>query len=116
MATREKHPEVADLLKAAGALPPPEANFEVDAGTLKTYVGAYHPERGSDIGVALNKDGKLTIIAGETFVLGALDKTTFRPLAFDGVKITFVVENGKVTGFNFKQGATTQFFQRVEAK
>jgi hypothetical protein len=115
-ATREKHPEVADLLKAAGAQPPPEANFEVDAETLKSYVGSYHPERGSDIGVAVNKDGKLTIVAGEAFVLGAFDKVTFRPLAFEGVKLTFVVENGKVTGFNFKQGPTTQFFKRVEAK
>ncbi|MCA1631000.1 MAG: ankyrin repeat domain-containing protein [Acidobacteria bacterium] len=115
-ATREKHAAVADLLKAAGAIPPPEANFEVDAETLKSYVGTYHPERGSDIGVAVNKDGKLTIIAGETFVLGAFDKVTFRPLAFDGVKITFVVEGGKVTGFNFKQGPNTQFFKRVEVK
>jgi ankyrin repeat protein len=116
VATREKHAEVAELLKAAGAQPPPEANFEVDAETLKSYVGAYHPERGPDISVAVNKDGKLTIIAGDTFVLGAFDKVTFRPLAFEGVKLTFVVEGGKVTGFNFKQGANTQFFKRVEAK
>ena len=115
-ATRGKYTEVADLLKAAGALPPPEANFEVDAETLKTYVGTYHPERGPDIIVALNKDGKLTIIAGDTFVLGAFDKVSFRPLALDGLKLTFVVENGKVTGFNFKQGANTTLFKRVEAK
>lgn len=115
-ATRGKHAEVAELLKGAGAVPPPEANFQVDAETLKSYVGSYHPERGSDIAVAVNKDGKLTIIAGDTFVLGAFDKTTFRPLAFDGVTITFLVEGGKVTGFNFKQGATAQIFKRVEGK
>lgn len=117
VATREKQTEIADLLKAAGAQPPRPANFEVDAETLKSYVGNYHPERGADIGVAVDKDGKLTIIAGDTFVLGAFDKVTFRPLAFEGVTITFVVENGKVTGFNFKQGANPpQLFKRVEGK
>ena len=111
-ATREKHAEVAEALKAAGAVPPREANFEVDAETLKSYVGNYHPERGSDIAVAVNKDGKLTIIAGDTFLLGAFDQTTFRPLAFEGVTITFIVEGGKVTGFTFKQGSTSQVFKK----
>lgn len=117
VATREKRTEIADMLKAAGALPPRPANFEVDAETLKSYAGNYHPDRGSDLGVAVDKDGKLTLVVpGDTFVLGAFDKVTFRPLAFEGVTLTFVVEGGKVTGFNFKQGANTQLFKRVEGK
>jgi hypothetical protein len=117
VAAREKQTEIVELLKAAGAQPPRPANFEVDAETLKSYVGNYHPERGSDIGVAVDKDGKLTIVVpGDTFVLGAFDKVTFRPLAFEGVTITFNVEGGKVTGFNFKQGANTTLFKRVEGK
>jgi ankyrin repeat protein len=117
VAAREKKTEIVEMLKTAGAQPPRPANFEVDAETLNSYVGNYHPERGSDIGVAVNKEGKLTIVVpGETYVLGAFDKVTFRPLAFEGATLTFVVENGKVTGFNFKQGPNTQLFKRVEAK
>jgi hypothetical protein len=117
VATREKHAEVAEMLKAAGAQPPRPANFEVDAETLKSYVGNYHPDRGADIGVAVDKDGKLTLVVpGDTIVLGAFDKVTFRPLAFEGVTLTFVVENGKATGFNFKQGSNTTLFKRVEGK
>jgi hypothetical protein len=117
VAAREKRTEIVEMLKTAGAQPPRPANFEVDAETLKSYVGNYHPERGSDIAVAVDKDGKLTLVVpGDTIVLGAFDKVTFRPLAFEGVTLTFVVENGKVTGFNFKQGSNTTLFKRVEGK
>jgi hypothetical protein len=113
----EKHPEVADLLKAAGAQPPRPADFEVDAETLKSYVGAYHPERGSDLSIAINKDGKLTLVVpGDTLVLGAFDKVTFRPLTLRGLTLSFNVEAGKVTGFALKQGSNTTLFKRVEAK
>ncbi|HVG30610.1 MAG TPA: ankyrin repeat domain-containing protein [Pyrinomonadaceae bacterium] len=117
VAAREKHAEIVEVLKAAGAQPPRPANFEVDAETLKSYVGAYHPERGSDLSVAVDKDGKLNLVVpGETLVLGAYDKVSFRPLAYEGMTLTFVVEDGKVTGFNFKRGANTMLFKRVEGK
>ncbi|HEX8161137.1 MAG TPA: ankyrin repeat domain-containing protein [Pyrinomonadaceae bacterium] len=117
VAAREKHPEIVELLKAAGAQPPRPANFEVDAETLKSYVGNYHPERGSDLSVAVDKDGKLTLVVpGEVIVLGAFDKVSFRPLAYEGMTLTFVVEGGKVTGFNFKRGPNTTLFKRVEGK
>jgi hypothetical protein len=117
VATREKRTEIVEMLKAAGAQPPRPANFEVDAETLKSYVGTYHPDRGSDLSVAVDKDGKLNLVTpGESVVLGAFDKVTFRPLAFEGVLITFSVEAGKVTGFALKQGSNTTSFKRVEGK
>ena len=48
------------------------------------------------------------------FQMMALDKTTFRPLAFDGISVTFSVEGDKATGFTFKQGTNTTLYKRVE--
>jgi len=102
---------IAEMLKKAGALPPPE----VDTATLATYVGKYKNEQGFEIAVAL-KDGKLFAApAGQQpLALVAVDKVTFRPTAFDGLVISLNVDAGKVTGFTLKQGATTQIFKRVE--
>lgn len=114
-AEREKYAEIAELLKKAGAVPPPKADFQVDAETLKTYVGTYKPASGSEFTVAL-KDGKL--VAGpptQQLTLGAFDKTNFRPLEFDGIRIIFNVENGVVTGFTLKQGSSAQVYKKVQA-
>jgi ankyrin repeat protein len=113
-AERGKHAEIIELLKAAGAVPPPKADFQVDEETLKSYTGAYKPETGADLTVSI-KDGKLMVGAGgQSFTLGAFDKTHFRPLEFDGVTITFNVESGKVVSFDFKQGSTTRVFKKVQ--
>ena len=112
-AERGKYTEIADALKKAGAVPPPKADFQVDAATLQTYVGTYKPASGSDFTVTL-KDGKL--VAGpptQQLTLGAFDKTTFRPMEFEGVKIIFNVENGTVTGFTLKQGSSEQVYKKV---
>jgi hypothetical protein len=113
-ATRGKHTEIAELLSKAGAVPPPAADFQVDAETLKTYAGTYKSPTGNDFVVAL-KDGKL--VAGppsQQLTLGAFDKTRFRPMEFEGATITFNVENNVVTGFTLKQGSNTQVFRKVQ--
>ncbi|HZG52760.1 MAG TPA: ankyrin repeat domain-containing protein [Pyrinomonadaceae bacterium] len=113
-ATRAKHTEIAELLTKAGAVPPPAADFQVDAETLKTYVGTYKPPVGGDFTVAL-KDGKLVAgPASQPLTLGAFDKTRFRPMDIDGVTITFNVENNVVTGFTLKQGTNTQVFKKIQ--
>jgi ankyrin repeat protein len=112
-ANEEKNTEIAELLKQAGAKPPREANFQVDAATLKSYEGSYKPEQGPELKVAVNADGKLTIIgSGGATVLGAFDKTSFRPVAFAGLVITFNVEGDKVTGFTLKQGQSLQVYKK----
>jgi ankyrin repeat protein len=116
-ADENKNAEIIGLLKQAGAKPAPVGNFEVDAATLKSYEGTYKPEQGNELKIAVNKDGKLSVITpGGGSVLGAFDKVTFRPVAFAGVTIIFNVEGDKVTGFTLKQGTTTQIFKRVETK
>lgn len=114
-AERQKRAEIAELLKAAGAQPPPKADFKVDAETLKSYAGAYKAETGpGEVAVSVNAEGKLVVTSqGQPFTLAAFDQTRFRPVEFEGATITFNVEGGKVTGFTFKQGGTTQVFKRV---
>jgi len=113
-ATRGKHTEIADLLTKAGAVPPPKADFKVDAETLNSYVGTYKLESGAEFNAVL-KDGVLVIgPPGQQLTLGAFDKLNFRPLEFDGMTITFNVENNAVTGFTMKRGTTTQVFKKIK--
>ena len=106
-----KRAEIAEMLKKAGAVPPPT----VDAETLQSYVGKYKSEQGTDIAVTL-KEGKLFATpAGQTpFGLSAVDQTTFRPTDFDGIIITFNVEGGKASAFTLKRGQTTSQYKRVD--
>src|SRR6185503_4816065 len=95
---------ITDLLKKAGATPP----MEVDAATLQTYVGKYKGETGPEATISV-KDGKL-FVAGfgrDVIPLMALDKATFRPVAFAGITFAFNVEGEKVVSMTFKQGATS---------
>ena len=101
-AVKAKRAEIAGLLKAAGAQP----GFQLDAAVLKSYVGAYKSETGQEWKVALNEQGYLTVAPAPTnvFIIAPSDKTTFAPVEFGGLQITFNVEGERVTGFNFKQG------------
>lgn len=101
--------DLAEMLRKAGAKPP----FEVDAATLDTYAGLYKSEGRGDISFSV-KDGKLylTPTGQQPFALMALDKTTFKPAAFDGIVVAFVVEADKVTGFNLKRGPDTTLFKK----
>lgn len=110
-ATTAGKAEIVEALKKAGAKPAPE----VDAATLQTYVGKYKSEQGSEVSLTV-KDGKLFVTppGQQPFEMSAIDKATFRPVAFDGIVISVVVESDKVTGFNFKQGPNTTLFKKIE--
>jgi ankyrin repeat protein len=106
-----KNAAVVEMLKKAGAQPPPA----VDAGVLQSYVGKYKGEPGPEVNITL-KDGMLTLAGGGgTTTLMPLDQKTFRPADFAGLTITFNVEGGKATSLNFKQGANTTLLKKVEA-
>lgn len=110
-ATNANKTDIVEALKKAGAQPP----LEVDAATLQTYAGKYKPEQGAEIAITL-KDGKLnaTPTGQQPIALMALDKTTFKPVAFDGIVINFITESDKVTGFSLKQGPNTTAFKKIE--
>jgi hypothetical protein len=102
---------ISDLLKKAGATPP----LEVDAATLQSYVGKYKGETGPEATISV-KDGKL-FVAGfgpNVIPLMALDKTTFRPIAFAGITFAFTVEGEKVVSMTFKQGTTSNVMKRLD--
>ncbi|HEX8283441.1 MAG TPA: ankyrin repeat domain-containing protein [Pyrinomonadaceae bacterium] len=106
-----KNAAIVEMLKKAGAVPPPE----VDAGVLQSYVGKYKGEPGPELNITL-KDGKLVLTGGGgSAALMAVDQKTFRPPDFAGMSVTFNVEGGKVTGLNFKQGPNTTLLKRVDA-
>lgn len=103
--------EIAEMLKKAGAIAP----LEVDPATLQSYVGRYKTEQGPEIVFSL-KDGKFfgTAAGQQPLAMMAIDKKTFRPVAFDGINVSFNVEGDKATGFTFKQGPATLLYKRVE--
>lgn len=112
VATNDKEKtEIAEMLKAAGAKPP----LQLEAAILNSYAGKYKPEQGGEITVMV-QEGKLFITPTGQQPIGlmALDKTTFKPIAYDGISLSFVVESEKVTGVSLKQGANTTLFKKVE--
>lgn len=107
-----RNAEIRELLKEAGAIPPPE----VDAEILQSYVGKYKGEQGFEINVTF-EDGKLFAALGsqQPLTLMAVDKTTFRPIAFDGYgSITFNAEAGKTRGCALKHAENAIQLERVE--
>ena len=102
---------IVEMLKKAGAQPP----LEIDAATLQTYVGRYKSEQGNELAITV-KDGKLfaTPANQAAWALMAIDKTSFRPVAFDGLTISFTVTDNKVAGLNLKQGNSNNPFKRIE--
>src|SRR6516164_7741339 len=105
-ATREKHPEVAELLKAAGATPLPPANYVVDGETLSRYAGRYQGGRGgTEMEITFEvKDGKLVGQFWSPLTFAAVSKTRFRGVEYGGLEVEFRVEDGKVTGFRELEG------------
>ena len=103
--------EIRELLKQAGAIPPPD----VDAQTLSSYVGKYRGEQGFECHVSL-QDDKLFAALGrqEPLQLMPVDQTTFRPIAFDGLGIiTFNLESGRTTGCAITHDDGTIQLERV---
>lgn len=102
---------IAEMLKKAGATPPPE----VDAATIQSYAGKYKGDPGPEFTI-MAKEGILyaTGLGRGDLRLMPLDKTTFRPLAFSGVTLTFNVDGGKVTGISFKTPQNTTQMKRIE--
>jgi hypothetical protein len=114
-ATRNKHEAVAELLKGAGAQPPPEV--KISAETLQSYAGVYRNERGTEFTFKY-KEGKLTGgPPGQDLSLVAVDERTFRPDEFDDVTITFNREGAQVSGFALKpRSGEPVIYKRVEGK
>jgi catechol 2,3-dioxygenase-like lactoylglutathione lyase family enzyme len=107
-----KNAEIREMLKQAGAIPPPKVEAEI----LQSYVGKYQGERGFEIHITF-KDGKLFAALGrqQPLSLMAVDQTTFRPITFDNFgTVTFNVEVGKTMGCALNHGDGTVQLKRAE--
>ena len=107
--------EVVELLKKAGAVKPPVPSHRVAPEVLARYAGTYRDSSGNEWQVAI-QDGKLTAGQGGRMVsYGAVDDTTFEPEQFPGMwRAVFVVENGIVTGAEYRSQSGVEKFRRVE--
>ncbi len=106
----EKNANITEMLKNAGAQPPPQ----IDAAVLQSYAGKYKGDTGPEVTISA-KDGKL-FVAGftrEPQPLLATDNTTFRPVNFGGITLTFNVEAGKVVSMTFKGPQNTNVMKRI---
>jgi ankyrin repeat protein/uncharacterized protein DUF3471 len=106
----QKNAAITELLTKAGA----KAPFQVDAATLQSYVGKYKADPGPQATITV-KDGRLMVggFGPDLQPLMALDNTTFRPVNFGGITLTFNVEDGKVTSATLKQGPTATQMKRI---
>jgi uncharacterized glyoxalase superfamily protein PhnB len=108
-----KNAEIRELLKQAGAVPPPE----VDEQVLQSYAGKYQGEPGVEFNVSC-KDGKLLAALGhqQPMSMMAVDQTTFKPIAFDNYgTVTFNVEGSQTIGCALQHGGHTVQLKRLEA-
>lgn len=110
-ASDNQNAEIAEMLKQAGAVPPPN----VDVATLQSYVGKYKSDQGFELNVTF-KEGKLFAAPGaqEPLSLLAVDEATFRPIAFDNYgTLTFNVAGGKTIGCVLKHGSEQTQLKRT---
>jgi ankyrin repeat protein len=106
-------PDIAAVLKAAGAVPPPKADFKADAATLARYAGLY---RGADdeARVVSNETSLAANMrnGNRTVPLSAMDARTFQ--APWGVTVEFVVEGERVVALLAASFGKVERFERVE--
>lgn len=109
-ALEKNNAEIVEILRSAGATPPPE----IDVETLQSYAGKYKGTHGPEVEMTV-KDGRLFARPGsqEPISLWPLDQTTFRPMAFDGATIIFIVEAGKTVGLTFIQDGHENHLDRI---
>lgn len=107
-----RNAEIRELLIKAGAISPAEVNGEV----LRSYVGKYKSDQGFEVNVTSQHEQLFASIGRqEPLTLMAVDKATFRPIAFDDFgTITFHVEAGKTANCTINHGSGSAQLQRVE--
>jgi catechol 2,3-dioxygenase-like lactoylglutathione lyase family enzyme len=109
VALEKNHADIVELLKNAGAMPPPEISYD----TLQKYVGGYTSGHGPRVEITV-EDGKLFARPGSDVVrLWPLDQTTFTPAAFDGAFVIFRVEDGETVGLTFVQDGHENEFRKL---
>jgi ankyrin repeat protein len=115
-ATRNKHEEVAALLRQSGARLPVINEFKLEPEALKAYAGVYKGANGEFTFVV--KEGRLEggPTGGQVYALMATDKQAFVIKDYPDLSLAFRFEGEKVVAVTIKQGGGEQVYQRVEVK
>jgi hypothetical protein len=111
-----RRPEIAELLRKAGAVAPPKPSAVVAPEKLAILAGTY---KGPPVGefIVQVKDGNLLgIMQGRSLEFGAFDDTTFGLIQAPHVTIKFTVENGKATKLIMNQSGNQMTLTRAEAQ
>ncbi len=107
--------EIADMLREAGAKMPEIPEVNISPEQMKLYPGTYKNEERAFVMVFKMEDEKLI------GVFGSQPPLTYRPVdedhnftavEFQGINITFKVEDNVSNGFTLKQGDFVVDFQR----
>jgi uncharacterized glyoxalase superfamily protein PhnB len=113
MSVPHENAEIAELLRQAGATLPP--TFDND--TLLAYAGHYENESRDRMQIVV-EDGQLFAKLGPegSISLVAIDQVTFRPTYLERQRVTFKLDDAKVTGFDFDEaeGEGIVTYTRVE--
>jgi uncharacterized glyoxalase superfamily protein PhnB len=108
-----KNSGILEMLTKSGAVLPPK----VDDRILQSHTGHYESGQGMKVEIMVREGQILAVPAGQqALTLFAIDETTFRPSAFDGVTVSFRVEEGKTVGLQLKQGSEMTELKRVDPK
>jgi hypothetical protein len=112
-AARENRPEIAGLLKAAGASPP----IAVDAAILERYAGSYRSDTSQELMID-HHDGILRgrLFGQEPLPLIALAKDRFRPESIPNVVATFVTDGDRIVSVTVRHGTNETSYKKVETK
>jgi len=110
-ASGDRSSDIVAMLQKAGAMPPPE----IDERALQSHVGHYKGGHGMEVDIVIKDGGLCAAPVGQPQLnLVAINETTFRPVAFDGMALVFKVEKGRTSGFTLKQNESGIYLQRVE--
>ena len=105
---------IVELLKKAGAVP--RTVFAVEPETLKSYTGVYKHDVG-DLTFTLDGGRLIGRFTGQnSFVMAAIDKTTFSLVGLEGFTIKFNLEGDKVVSVTLKQPGFSGEFKRTDSK
>lgn len=97
--------EIVEMLKQAGATPPPQIALE----KLQSYVGTYRGEHGPPVEITLQDDRLFAAPGAQQPVsLWPLDEVTFKPIVFDNATVIF--NAGALT---FIQDGCANEFKRI---
>ena len=117
-AVRGKRTEIVALLEAAGAKPRPEV--KMDDAQLARYVGTYRNPNGSELVIAA-ASGRLTLGAGKTGVgppqpvaIVARSETAFVGAEMPALKVSFTIEDGKVTAMVISPASPANTFTKQQ--